>query len=105
MTSVLQPFDTDVGCLFKAAFRRLLVNHVLQYMKKLNGKPCKVNKSVTIYDGVRLMANAWDLSLRSAVFNSWIKTGIFVPFQTYDVKDKGYRKTHRSKRTANGSVF
>lgn len=105
MTSVLQPVDAAVGRSFKAKFRRFLLDHVLDYVKVLNGRAFKVNEAVTIYHGVRLMAKVWDLVPRSVVLNASFKTRILLSYQNYDIKAKADAKVHRSRRPLKVTVF
>lgn len=111
-TSALQPVDAAIGRSFKAAFRRLLVNHVLTYVEKhieKEDRPVfKLNKAVTIYDGVRLMAAAWDSVPKSVVINGWRKSGILPQFQVEELEDSLSRcrgLVEKSQRPMRGSLF
>lgn len=92
MTSLLQPVDTTEGRSFKVAFRRLVVDHVLSYLERNKNKDFKLTKLVTIYHGVRLMAKVRDIIPKYGVLNSWIKTKILAPFQSFEVKKKGWEE-------------
>lgn len=64
MRSFFHPVDAEVGLSFKAAFRRLLVDHVVEYIKKMKSSAItnfKVNHAVTISEFVRFIAKSWTL--------------------------------------------
>lgn len=88
-TAALQPVDLGIGRSSKAAYRRLLVNHFLYYLEEAMKRKevFKLTKAVTIYDGVRLMAEAWDLVPRSVVINGWLKRSILATNQQIDLLD------------------
>lgn len=111
-TSALQPVDAAMGRSFKAAFRRLLVNHILEYVDRLlasSAEPVfKLHQAVTIYDGVRLMAAAWDAVPKSVVLNGWLKVGILAPHQALELRDelsrcRGVRE--KAQRPLRGTLF
>lgn len=75
MMSVLQRVDAAIGRSFKAAFRRLLFDHFLAYikpLKKLANPMFQVEKAVNIHDAVRMMEQAWDMVPKSFVLNAWL---------------------------------
>lgn len=80
-----------MGRSIKAAFRRLLFNHVLSNVQEQLQVPeppkFKVYNAVTIYDGVRLKAEAWAAVPKSAVPIGWRKSGVLVPFNVSEIED------------------
>lgn len=61
MTSLLQPVDYSVARFFKAAFRRLLTQYILDYINGLDddtAKKLSLRNSNPVYDGVLLMAKS-----------------------------------------------
>lgn len=88
MTSVLKTVDAAIGRSFKAAFRRLLVNHVLRYVENTSfnaGNVFKINKAVTVYDGVVMMVQAWWMVPKSVILNEWLSCKILAPFQDFQL--------------------
>ncbi|PXF49455.1 Tigger transposable element-derived protein 4 [Gracilariopsis chorda] len=85
LTSHLQPVDAALGRSFKCHFHHLLVQHILgQIETQLHRVPLErelfnLRKVSTVYDGVRLMARAWDLVPNSLILNSWLATDILPP--------------------------
>lgn len=47
----------------------------------------KLSHAVTIYDGVRMMVEAWDSVPKSVVINGWGKVSICAPFQMKNLTD------------------
>ena len=92
MTSCLQPVDAAIGSSFKCAFQRLLVAHILKYVDQqmeiapAQRAPFKINKAVSTYDAVCMMASAWNMVLTSVVINGWLSCGVLVPFQEVELK-------------------
>ena len=92
MTSVLQPVDASVGRSFKCAISRLLLDHILRDVNESLELPpaeCpqfKLNKVVTVYDALRLLAKAWDMVLRSVILKSWITTQVIGDHMISDVR-------------------
>lgn len=64
MKSVLQPVDVNVGRFFKCAFRRSLVEHILNYVDANliltleERNTFKIIEAVIPYDGIRSMKQA-----------------------------------------------
>lgn len=114
MTSCLQPVDASIGRSFKCAFRRLLVEHILEYVDKLMLLPAeergtfKIWQAVTTYDAVCMMAKAWNMVPQSVVINGWLQTGILAPFQQEKLKsirDENITKVEPSFRPPRGSAL
>lgn len=86
-TSALPPIDAFVGRPLKCAFRRLLVEYILEFVERSMAwraeqhKPLKINETVTTYHAVELMKRARDLVPISVVLNEWLRTDILTPHQ------------------------
>lgn len=59
----------------------MLVNHVTRHVSQLTNidspklQAIKMNKAVTVYDGMRLMVAAWDAVPKYMVLKWWHKVG------------------------------
>ena len=110
MTSVLQPVDAAIGRSVKAAFRRVLVRHVIEHLKELRrtGSTFMLQKAVTTYDGVLLMKRAWDMVSKSVVLNGWLTCNILAPHQKREIKrikeDSG-DEVENAKKSLRGGLF
>lgn len=76
--SVLQPVGGTIGRSFKAAFQRLLVSHVLNFVNKekikdpAQRRTFKITVAVSIYDALNMMRTAWEMVPRKVVLKSWL---------------------------------
>lgn len=92
MTSCLQPVDAAIGRSFKCAFWRLLVSHIVRYVDQqmeiapAQRPPFKINKAVSTYDAVCMMATAWNMVPTSVVINGWLSCRVLAPFQEEELK-------------------
>lgn len=93
LTSHLHPVDACVRRSFKAIFRKLLIDHLLKKKFLVSSIPStekpshKISSLITVYEGVVLMAKAWDLVPKRVVLNGWLKARILVPHQTKQIRD------------------
>lgn len=93
MTSCLQPVYSSTGTSFKCAFRRLLVDHILQHVDRelslyvAERRLFKINMAVTTCDAVLFMSKAWNMVPTSVVINGWISIGILAAFQIEELRD------------------
>lgn len=85
LPSHLQPVDASIGHSVKSHFRRLLVRHILQKIheemtKELSQRATfNIRQTVTKYDMVWLMTEAWDLVTDTLILNRWLKSDILPP--------------------------
>lgn len=92
MPSCLQPVDAANGRSFKCAFRRSLVEHILRYVDVQMEiaasirPPFKINKEVSTYEAVSMMATAWSMVPTPVVLNGWLECRILAPFQEEELK-------------------
>ena len=114
-TSALQPVDASAGRSLKATYRCLFVTHFLQYINfqlckpaELQ-KPFKMTEAVTIYDAIKMMAEAWDMVPTTAILSGWKTVAILAPFQQQLVIEKRiemHGKREPSMRAySNNTVF
>lgn len=91
MTSAIRPIDEAVG-LFKVAFRRLLVENVLDGIKTIGQikQPFMINQAVRTKEAVRFMKRTWDIVPRYVAFNYWLQTVVKGQFQLYEISEKKY---------------
>lgn len=86
-TSVLQPVDATILYYFKCAFRRLLVDHLMDYVDKrmeIYGQEhpnFKKNHAVTTYAAIILMKYAWEVFPGSVILSECIKSDIISPLK------------------------
>lgn len=113
MTFVLQPVKATIGTSFKVAFCQLLFNHVLDYIALVHNEATpnaafRIRKAITIYEGVKLMASAWEMDPKSVALNGCLKAGILAAFQKLEVQDllfKTVGKVDREQRPFVGFLF
>lgn len=93
MSSRLQRVFIAISRSFKCAFRRVLVNHILQYADSRMNIPAleprifQINKALNTYDAVRLMANSYHIVPTSVVLNGWQTARRLAPFRTDEIRD------------------
>lgn len=114
MTSAVQPLYATVRRAFKVAYRRLLAQHVLDFVKNERRNDTKfreafkMSKAVTDFDAVKLMASAWNLIPTNVVINAWLSCRILAPYQELQLKDTRSiirDKVSPAKRPHSGAVL
>lgn len=69
-----------------------------------------LHKAFTLYDGVKLMASAWDMAPKSVVLNGCLKAGILSSFQKFELlgllrKTSTAGEVKRAQKPFVGSLF
>lgn len=87
MTNALQQLDGFVGRSFECVLRRLLVEHILEFVKHSialpaeEHKPFRPNEAVTKQCVVKILQRAWYLVPVSVELNGWLKSSILSSHQ------------------------